>query len=140
MVNYNKLGIYYTCYLILEGTLVKFDKFLIPLPHKQMNFIPLSISLFLIQLVSCQPRSPSEQALILWNKLVGRSPSPHQNSPIKLKYKGIERQYSRQCSAQARRHKSCPQQMNSSSKSYNYSQSFALIFIFIFIPFLFIIN
>ena len=123
--------------------------------------------LFLLTLIStvltlsyCRSYSASEQALMLWNKLVGRSSAsrvvnshPHQSpsssssssftDPIKLKYKGIERV---PCSAKAIRNKSCPQQqqekeqkvMNSSTKIY--AQSFLFILLLILFPFFYIIN
>ena len=118
--------------------------------------------LFLLTLIStvltlsyCRSYSASEQALMLWNKLVGRSSAssvvnshPHQSpssftDPVKLKYKGIERV---PCSAKAIRNKSCPQQqqekeqkvMNSSTKIY--AQSFLVILLFILFPFFYIIN
>ena len=128
-----------------------------------MRLFLLTLIFTFLALSYCRSYSASEQALMLWNKLVGRSSAsrvvnshPHQSpsssssssftDPIKLKYKGIERM---PCSEKAIRNKSCPQQqqqhqekeqkvMNSSTKIY--AQSFLFILLLILFPFFYIIN
>lgn len=111
-----------------------------------MRLLLFTLLLSILSFSLCRSYSASEQALMIWNKLVGRSSNqPRQSSssnPIKLKYKGIERL---PCSAKAIRNKSCPGQQQQEQKAMNssakiYSQSFLLILLLILIPFFYIIN
>lgn len=105
----------------------------------------MKLALFTLNVIfsfcCCRSYTASEQALVLWNKLVGRHtlPETHPSHPIKLKYQGIERI---PCSAKT--NKSCQDYLkmkdNSHSNTSNTTKSsyYCVAFFLFLIPLLFI--